>query len=97
MQTSAFVEQLLALGNAMLAAAQQGEWAELQRLAEEREQLIASPAGQQPAQPGSQAQWREVERLNAAALELAESQLQQLADGLQSSNNVQKLQKRYSP
>lgn len=96
-ETPPFVEQLLQVSAAMLAAAERNEWVELQQLSEQREQLLASEAARQPPQPGTAERWREIERLNNAALQLAERQLQEWSDGLQSSNNVQKLQKRYSP
>lgn len=93
--TSDFVSQLLQVSQQILEASQRGEWEQVNALTAEREQMIASEAGQQPPVAGSEPQWREVDRLNREALALAQAQLEQLGQGVQSTVNQQRLQERY--
>lgn len=90
-----FSELLLTISRDILAAARAGAWDTVDDLTGQREQLIASDAGRKAPTPGTESVWREVVRLNNEALQLAQSQLDHVSDGVQSAHNAQRLHKHY--
>lgn len=90
-----FSEILLAISRDILAAARSGSWELVDELTAQREQLIDSDAGRKPPTAGTEAVWREVARLNEEALNLAQTQLEHVSDGVQSAHNAQRLHKHY--